>query len=219
MCTTWRSRGTFPARSDRDLHPSAAWAPHGSTTVRRVGWEHGLAHVDAATTTGAPTTGENSGTVACVREAIPGFRARGSLPTCTSSWTLRTRRVARRYHDGVTRTMRGASRCSCTARWNTRRSAAGADMAQDPRHACSRSRPFAHNLRAGSGENIDNVALAIYVDLSRRRGRSGRPSTLPNVEHSSTTSPQGPVHEESLVKSQFISAADLEAASAVLRSL
>ena len=51
----------------------------------------------------------------------------------------------------------------------------------------------------------------INIGLSILRGRSGRPSTLTNVEHSSTTSPQGPVHEESLVKSQFISVADLEA--------
>ena len=71
--------------------------------------------------------------------------------------------------------------------------------------------PFAHNLRARSGKHIDNGPSAIYGGLSIRSGRSRRPSTLPNVEHSSTTSPQGSVHEESLVKSPLISAADLEA--------
>ena len=37
----------------------------------------------------------------------------------------------------------------------------------------------------------------INIGLSILRGRSGRPSALLDAEHSSTSSPQGTVHEES----------------------
>ena len=86
-----------------------------------------------------------------------------------------------------------------TAEHSAQRS--GSRTAQNPRRSCASSGPFAHDLRAWSGKDIDKGSSAIYVGLSIRRGHSRRPSALLNVEHSSTTSPQGTVNEKSLAES------------------
>ena len=59
---------------------------------------------------------------------------------------------------------------------------------------------FAHNLQRGPLNRIDMSTGAIYVGLSIRRGRAGRPSALLDAEHFSASSPQGTVHEELFVK-------------------